>query len=151
MVRSGTAVALSRRGSDRSTSLNLPKRLRSRRAFSFAELLVVMIIIGILSGLAVPRIRDMKRKSYLTTLITDLRNLAGTQEQHWTSEFEYSNDFGVLKYHHSDMVTVTVMEATEHGWSAIAVHMDLPISCAVFFGNAAALPPATESGAITCG
>lgn len=131
--------------------MNLPKRLHSRRAFSFAELLVVMIIIGILSGLAVPRIRDMKRKSYLTTLITDLRNLAGTQEQHWTSEFEYSSDFSILKYHHSAMTTVTVIEATEHGWSAVATHMDLPISCAVFFGNAAAVAPAVDSGAITCG
>ncbi len=123
---------------------------RSRAGFSFVELLVVMVIIGVMSGLAVPRIREMKRRALVTTLVTDLRNLAATQEQYWADALAYTSDVAVLKYAHSEHVTVTIVHASANGWSATATHRDIPITCAVFHGNAAPVAPAVQPAAIGC-
>lgn len=122
----------------------------ARAGFSFVELLVVLALIGILAGIAVPKIRELKRRSYVSMLMTDLRNLANLQEQYWTDRFDYANSLSALRYSHSELVTVTIVEATDHGWSATAQHRDIAITCAVFYGNAEPLAPASESAIIRC-
>ncbi len=123
----------------------------SRAGFSFVELLVVMVVIGVMSGLAVPRIRDMKRRAFVATLVTDLRNLAATQEQYWADALSYTSDFSTLRYTHSEQVTVTIVQATANGWSATATHHDVAITCAVFYGSATPVAPAFQLATIECG
>lgn len=48
-------------------------------------------------------------------------------------------------------VTVTVMEATTTGWSAMASHRLSPVRCSLFVGNAAPLAGATVEGIVACG
>ncbi len=48
-------------------------------------------------------------------------------------------------------VTVTVMEATVTGWSAIASHRSSIVRCSLFVGNAAPLAGATVEGIVACG
>ncbi len=126
------------------------KRATSRAGFSFVELLVVMVIIGVMSGLAVPRIRDMKRRAFVTTLVTDLRNLAATQELYWADTHSYTSDVAALRFTHSDLVTLTIVQATADGWSATATHRDIAITCAVFYGSATPVVPAVQAAAIGC-
>ncbi len=47
-------------------------------------------------------------------------------------------------------VTVTVMEATLTGWSAIASHRSSIVRCSLFVGNAAPLAGATTEGIVAC-
>ena len=43
--------------------------------FTLVELLVVMVVLGILAAIAIPRFMDQRAQGYNTTALTDLRNL----------------------------------------------------------------------------
>lgn len=47
-------------------------RLGLRRAYSFVEVLIVMIFIGLLARLAVPRYGEMKRRAVATSILGDV-------------------------------------------------------------------------------
>ena len=56
-----------------------PKQSR-RSGFTLIELLIVVVIIGILAAIAIPKFANTKEKAYLATMKADLRNLATAEE-----------------------------------------------------------------------
>src|SRR5687768_4269490 len=54
----------------------------NRRGFTLIELLIVVVIIGILAAIAIPKFANTKEKAYLAAMKSDLRNLATAQENH---------------------------------------------------------------------
>jgi prepilin-type N-terminal cleavage/methylation domain-containing protein len=125
-------------------------RSRRRPGFSLIELFVVLVVIGILVGLAIPRMHGFKHQFYLTTMISDLRNLAATEEGFWSSVDSYSSDLSALRFNLTPGVTVTFVQADSSGWSATALHDDDTSHCAIYYGNAPPLPPATVKNFIGC-
>ena len=127
--------------------------MKDRKGFTLIELLIVVVIIGILAAIAIPKFSATRERSFRSAMMSDLRNLAGLQEIYHSGAHTYSSSDTDLEFVWSDGVTVTVNEATGTGWAATATHMGVPAQqCGVYHGNAAASggSPAAAPGVITC-
>lgn len=119
--------------------------------YSLIELLTVIVVLAVLAAIAIPRLWGAGEEALRSTVRHDLRNLAVQQEIHFNEANQYAADLATLEVIPSDGVTLAILEATGSGWSSTARHPRLaPSGCAVFFGDAAAVPPATVAGQPTC-
>jgi prepilin-type N-terminal cleavage/methylation domain-containing protein len=138
------------RPSGRAGSTRVEARGR-QRGFTLIELLIVVVIVGILAALAIPKFRDTKGKSYAATLKADLRNMVTAQEAYMYDHSAYTSNLGSLNLALSSGVVVTWGTATAAGWSAKVTHpLSFPLECAVFIGNVPPLAPAQAEGLIRC-
>ena len=126
----------------------LPRR--DARGFSLVELLVAMVVVGILVGLAIPRYNEYKRRFYLTTMVTDLRNLATTEEAYWNLTGTYSTDFQQIQFTSTPRVSISMVSADTLGWAAKASYDGDTAICAIYYGNAPVLSPASIKNVIGC-
>jgi prepilin-type N-terminal cleavage/methylation domain-containing protein len=126
-------------------------RERARSGFTLIELLIVVVIIGILAAIAIPKFTAIREKGFLSTAKADLRNLATQQAVYYNENFTYSSDLGAIAFTNSEGITITVGEATNTGWSASAYHAGLSAeSCAIYHGQAAPVAPATVVSTVLC-
>jgi type IV pilus assembly protein PilA len=122
-----------------------------RRGFTLIELLIVVIIIGVLAAIAIPKFGNTKGKSYASAMKSDLRNLATQQEAYFYFHERYASEVGALSFTVSPGVELSIAEATVGGWSALATHpAAAPMTCAIYVGSAAPLSPAVVEGVVTC-
>jgi len=56
--------------------------MRNKKGFTLIELLIVVVIIGILASIAIPKFANTKDKAYLAQMKSDLRNFATYEEQY---------------------------------------------------------------------
>ena len=124
---------------------------RNAEGFTLIELLIVVVIIGILASIAIPKFQATRERAYMAALRADLRNLANLQDVYYNDNYSYSTDEAQLEFVGTEGVTVTFGEGTNQGWSASASHAALPSeACAIFHGNAAAVTPATVVSVVQC-
>lgn len=113
---------------------------RSRAAFTLIELLIVVVIIGILAAIAIPKFNSTKGKANAAALRSDLRNLALAQEGYFFMNQQYSDDTAKLNFRPSPGVILSVGTVTG-GWVATATHpLSYPLKCQIFYGNGSAAP-----------
>ena len=127
----------------------------NRRGFTLIELLIVVVIIGILAAIAIPKFASTKEKAYVATMKTDLRNLATAQEAYFYDNSIYYDgavpNVGSFAYTPSKGVAVALSSVTMIGWAATATHSGaIGATCALFFGTAAAPAPASTEGEVAC-
>lgn len=125
----------------------------NRRGFTLIELLIVVVVIGILATIAIPKFSSMRTKSYIAAVTSDLKNFASQQELYLANQYSYAPDAVTLGMTMTDNVTITVNEATGTGWAATGTHSGLAgAQCGIYFGNAAAsgATPATQPGTVIC-
>jgi prepilin-type N-terminal cleavage/methylation domain-containing protein len=123
----------------------------ARGGFTLIELLIVVVIIGILAAIAIPKFQNTKAKANFAAMKSDLHNLTTVEEAYFYDHNAYTTQLDSLQFtgSHGDQLVVT--EATNAGWSATATNPDsYPHFCALFVGTAAPVTPATTAGAVAC-
>ena len=131
--------------------------LKQRKGFTLIELLIVIVIIGILAAIAIPKFGKTREKAYFKAMQSDLRNLQAQQELYFSvpaNNYSYSTTTSNL----TDMttsqgVTVAIQAGTSQGWSATSAHAALATTqfCAIFVGTVGTVPsPASTSGLVSC-
>lgn len=129
---------------------------RSTQGFTLIELLIVIVIIGILATIAIPKFSRTKSKGYAAMVKSDIRNLMTAQESYFGDRNVYATAAQLTaenRYSASSGVTMTILNQTATGWAATATHSGLVdlTACGVFVGSAA--PPnaaCTVDGEVAC-
>jgi type II secretory pathway pseudopilin PulG len=120
--------------------------------FTLVELLVIMLILGLLVAIALPRFARSREKAARAAMQSDLRNLVTAQEAYFEKNFAYTNTMTDLQMNISPSVILEIVEVNGNGWSAKATHENTVYECAVYFGAAA--PPAgttlPDEGIVGC-
>ena len=124
--------------------------MRNRRAFTLVEVLIAIVILGILSALAVPRVADSRERAYIAVMRMDLRNLATAQEGYYAEYFGYTADLAQLgNFLFSPGVTLQgPIAASPTGWSATARHAGTSATCSVGVGTG--VLPGYSDGQVHC-
>ena len=125
--------------------------VRNKKGFTLIELLIVVVIIGILAALAIPRFQTTRGKAYFAGMRSDLRNLMTAEEAYFYDHSTYAPAVDSLKFGASNGDVVTIVQATNTGWSGTSQNPEsYPHLCAFFVGGAAAVAPATVPGIVAC-
>lgn len=121
------------------------------RGFTLIELLIVVVIVGLLAAIAIPKLANTKQKAYVAQMKSDLKNLATAEEAFfYDSAFYTSSLVSLNNFRSSTGVTLNLLEATPGGWSAEAIHAQTTRRCVLYEGSASPVAPATAEGRITC-
>ena len=127
--------------------------MRTHRAgFTLIELLIVVVIIGILAAIAIPKFAATKDKAKIASVRTDIRNSL-TAEESYFSDYNTYGTFAQLQaatlFGLSSGNTMTITAAT-NGYTAVASNSSISssiTSCKVQIGAGAS---STVDGQITC-
>ena len=100
--------------------------LRTRKGFTLIELLIVVVIIGILAAIAIPKFANTKSKAYVTAAKSDLRNLVTAEEAFFSDSSKYTSTISLLKYQSSTGTVAPSITTGAGYWFATNTHTQLP-------------------------
>ena len=112
----------------------------NKKGFTLIELLIVVVIIGILAAIAIPKFANTKEKAYIASMKSDLRNLITAQEAYFSdnsSNYATSTTALGTTYKSSSGVTVTMGTVSNTGWAATAGHTSTTKTCKIAVGGTA--------------
>jgi type IV pilus assembly protein PilA len=131
--------------------------MTNRKGFTLIELLIVVVIIGILAAIAIPKFANTKEKAVLASMKSDLRNIVTAQEGFFSDNQTYSTTLGAAQvntaapggacagtfaFQPSSGNAVVVGSCTAAGWNAVATNTSLKgaiATCGIYVGSGA--PP----------
>jgi prepilin-type N-terminal cleavage/methylation domain-containing protein len=129
---------------------------RNKKGFTLIELLIVVVIIGILAAIAIPKFAGTKSKAYVAAMKSDLKNFVLAEESYFT-DFNTYGTFAQLGAANLFSATTGVNMAsaneTATGFSATATHAGATgtTACGVYVGAAASPNAAvTNEGEVAC-
>jgi type IV pilus assembly protein PilA len=95
----------------------------NKKGFTLIELLIVVVIIGILAAIAIPRFGETRERAFRSSIVSDLRNVQTLQEQYYfDNDYNYAAATAALGFTESQGVTVTISGASATGYVATGVH-----------------------------
>ncbi len=128
------------------------RRSTNRKGFTLIELLIVVVIIGILAAVAIPKFSNTKSKAYVASMKSDLKNLVSTQESYFADKNKYGDgsDTGVKGAPYSFTVSqgseVGAIAGDATGWSAKVTNASAKQICSVFGGTGEAAKANKDAG-----
>lgn len=140
----------------------------SRRGFTLIELLIVVVIIGILATLAIPKFANSKQKAYTTAMKSDLHSLAVAEEAFFSDSGRYTayldttvagrrkrrtftTSSSGLNFDPSTGVSMPLIAVGPGYWSATVTHTQIPnFSCGIGVNTVNPLDATASDGAPVC-
>lgn len=116
---------------------------KNASGFTLLELLIVMVIMGILVMISIPRFTRARDKAYRAQMQTDLRTLVTAEESYYDDNQSYTTQVNSLKYNSNPNVTINILQANARGYSVEATHLNTPTICGFYMG------PVTPPAAVT--
>jgi prepilin-type N-terminal cleavage/methylation domain-containing protein len=135
------------------------RRWSARHGFTLIELLIVVIVIGILAALAVPKFANTKQRAAQSAGLSDIHNLATQEERFFSETGRYGDlaDTAALKFTPSPGNTSLAMAITgvPPGGTGYNASLNIPggQTCGVFVGTAprpTGMPTSVPDGTPTC-
>ena len=121
------------------------RRPTNRKGFTLIELLIVVVIIGILAAVAIPKFSNTKEKAYVASMKSDLKNLVSTQESFFADSSKYAEKGSIekdpYKFTVSQGTTISAITGDATGWSAKVTNASVTgdqKDCYVFGGSGTA-------------
>lgn len=128
-----------------------PNRRAARRGFTLIELLIVVVIIGILAAISIPKFAATKGKANFAAMKSDLHNLTTAEEAFFYDSATYTSSLTKLQFPGSHGDAISIVQATATGWAATVTNPDsYPHFCSLFIGNATPIAPAAANGVVAC-
>ena len=124
--------------------------MRNTKGFTLIELLIVVVIIGILAAIAIPKFANTKEKAYLAAMKSDLRNVITAEESYFADQVSYTTGLAAINFTPSTGVTLTITGATGTGWSATTSHNATTRTCGIYVGSATAPITGQNEGEPKC-
>ena len=134
--------------------------MRNRKGFTLIELLIVVVIIGILAAIAIPKFANTKEKAVLAGMKSDLRNLVTAQEAYFSDNQTYAPALGaaqaagVVAFVPTQNNVITLSTVTAAGWAGEATNATLKgtiTKCGIYVGSGTAPNGAVKAeGAPAC-
>src|SRR6266567_7959225 len=138
----------------------------NRKGFTLIELLIVVVIIGILAAIAIPKFANTKGKAYLASMKSDLRNLVTAEEAYFADSVKYSTKVtskvggvactpaaGDVSWCPTTGNNLTTLNVAGGGWDASMTNNNLTtpvITCSIFVNEAGPVGAAISEGAPAC-
>ena len=140
----------------------------NRKGFTLIELLIVVVIIGILAAIAIPKFANTKEKAVLASMKSDLRNMVTAEEGFFSDNQTYSKVLaaaqantaaggacgGTVAFTPSSGNTITIGGCDAGGWDATATNATLKgtiQTCGIYVGSGTAPNAAVKAeGAPAC-
>jgi len=127
------------------------KKMGNKSGFTLIELLTVILIIGLLAVIALPKFVNTRARAHYAAMQSDLRNLATVEENYYAQNKTYTPNLSQLQFNPSENVAVAIGEATDIGWIATATFPGAdPLQCELFYGTVSGTTLATKEGVIAC-
>jgi len=124
---------------------------RNRKGFTLIELLIVVVIIGILAAIAIPKFANTKSKAYVTAMKSDLRNLVTAEEAFFSDSSKYTAVLAQLKYQNSTGTVAPTITVGAGLWSATNAHTQLAgATCGIGINTPNPVVPTAAEGEPAC-
>src|SRR2546426_5884643 len=123
----------------------------NRKGFTLIELLIVVVIIGILAAIAIPKFANTKEKAYIASMKSDLRSLVTAEEAYFADSVKFSATIraGGVIFTQSTGNTVPAVNTTADGWTANIKNVNTTKTCSIYIGSTS-LAPANKEGEPKC-
>ena len=123
----------------------------NRKGFTLIELLIVVVIIGILAAIAIPKFANTKEKAYIASMKSDLRNLVTAEEAYFADSVKYSTTVGAggVVFNVTTGNNNPTLALSADGWTATISNINTTKTCAIFIGSTA-IAPANKEGEPKC-
>jgi prepilin-type N-terminal cleavage/methylation domain-containing protein len=137
------------------------RRSTNRKGFTLIELLIVVVIIGILAAVAIPKFSNTKEKAFVASMKSDLKNLVSAQESYYADKSQYGDLAAVgtattYGYTPSKGNTVLIANVSATGWTATVTNPSVSTTgtstCGVKVGSTqpTGMPANTADGVPVC-